>query len=113
MLRSECKDAPRPCPYVSCRHHLYLDVNPMNGNIKVNFPTLEVTDLLETCSLDVADRQGAMLEEVGDYLNLTRERVRQLEDKASRRLRRVLEKSGVHHAQELLLDNGPVGREAE
>ena len=26
--RSECRDAKRPCLYVSCRYHLYLDVNP-------------------------------------------------------------------------------------
>ena len=26
-LRSQCVNMPRPCLYVSCRHHLYLDVN--------------------------------------------------------------------------------------
>jgi Sigma-70, region 4 len=34
----------------------------------------------ETCSLDVADRGGETLEAVGAYLNITRERVRQLEN---------------------------------
>lgn len=77
--RGECVGAPRPCPWVSCRHHLYLDVNPETGSLKLNFPHLEVWDLRETCSLDVADRGGATLEEVGDILNLTRERVRQVE----------------------------------
>src|SRR5690606_3867534 len=23
--RAECVDGPRPCPFVSCRHHLYVD----------------------------------------------------------------------------------------
>ena len=33
-----------PCPFVSCRHHLYLDINPESGAIKVNFPGLERVD---------------------------------------------------------------------
>jgi DNA-directed RNA polymerase sigma subunit (sigma70/sigma32) len=70
---------PRPCPFISCAHHLYLDVNPESGAIKLNFPHLEVWEMAETCSLDVADRGGITLEEVGAILNLTRERIRQVE----------------------------------
>ena len=77
--RSQCVDGPRPCPYVSCKHHLYLDVNPETGSIKLNFPDLEVWEMAETCALDVADRGGITLEEVGEILNLTRERIRQVE----------------------------------
>ena len=77
--RADCKDMPRPCPFVSCKHHLYLDVNPETGSIKLNFPDLEVWEMRETCSLDVADRGGITLEEVGEILNLTRERIRQVE----------------------------------
>ena len=33
----------------------------------------------ETCALDIADRGGVTLEEVGEILNLTRERIRQVE----------------------------------
>jgi len=77
--RGECKEDVRPCPYVSCKHHLYLDVNPETGSIKLNFPDLEVWEMAETCSLDVADRGGITLEEVGEILNLTRERIRQVE----------------------------------
>jgi hypothetical protein len=77
--RSECRTTERPCPFVSCKYHLYLDVNPHTGSIKLNFPDLEVWELSETCSLDVADRGGITLEEVGELLNLTRERIRQVE----------------------------------
>jgi hypothetical protein len=77
--REECRSMPRPCPWVSCSHHLYLDVNPESGAIKLNFPHLEVWEMAETCSLDVADRGGITLEEVGAILNLTRERIRQVE----------------------------------
>ena len=77
--RGTCKEEMRPCPYVSCKHHLYLDVNPDTGSIKLNFPDLEVWEMAETCSLDVADKGGITLEEVGAILNLTRERIRQVE----------------------------------
>ena len=78
--RHECMtQMHRPCPFVSCSHHLYLDVNPETGAIKLNFPHLEVWEMAETCSLDVADRGGITLEEVGAILNLTRERIRQVE----------------------------------
>ena len=33
----------------------------------------------ETCALDIADRGGITLEEVGEIMNLTRERIRQVE----------------------------------
>lgn len=79
--RAECADAPRPCPFVSCAHHLYLDVSEKTGSIKFNFPDLEPWDLTETCALDIADRGGATLEEVGEITNLTRERIRQIEVK--------------------------------
>ena len=77
--RSDCKTGPRPCPFVSCKYHLYLDVHPETGSIKINFPDLEVWEMAETCALDVADRGGTTLEEVGEILNLTRERIRQVE----------------------------------
>ena len=77
--RAECKDIERPCPFVSCKYHLYLDIHPVRGSIKVNFPDRDVWELTESCALDIADRGGITLEEVGVIMNLTRERVRQLE----------------------------------
>ncbi|MCA9674868.1 MAG: hypothetical protein H6709_23035 [Kofleriaceae bacterium] len=77
--RAECRGEPGPCPWVACKHHLYLDVNPETGSIKINFPDLEPWDLHETCALDVAERGGITLEEVGEIMNLTRERIRQVE----------------------------------
>jgi hypothetical protein len=77
--RAECVDMERPCPFVSCKYHLYVDVHPIRGSIKVNFTDLEVWEMTETCALDIADRGGITLEEVGEIMNLTRERVRQVE----------------------------------
>jgi len=89
QTRGACKEDVRPCPYVSCKHHLYLDVNPDTGSIKLNFPDLEVWEMAETCSLDVADRGGITLEEVGEILNLTRERIRQVEVRGLLKLKMV------------------------
>ena len=88
-MREHCSQMARPCPFVSCSHHLYLDVNPETGAIKLNFPHLEVWEMAETCSLDVADRGGITLEEVGEILNLTRERIRQVEVRGLVKLKMV------------------------
>lgn len=85
--RMECGEEARPCPWVSCKHHLYLDVNPETGSIKINFPDLEPWDMVETCSLDIAERGGITLEEVGEIMNLTRERIRQVEVRGLLKLR--------------------------
>jgi hypothetical protein len=89
--RGDClpggRNEERPCPFVSCRHHLYLEVSPETGSIKFNFP-VGLEEIPETCSFDVADRGGITLEELGVILDRTRERARQVEVIALRRLRR-------------------------
>jgi hypothetical protein len=85
--RGDCEGSERPCPFVSCRYHLYLDVDPISGAVKLNFPEREPDELAETCALDVADRGGVTLEQTADYVNLTRERIRQLEVAALKRAR--------------------------
>jgi len=85
--RGDCVGGPRPCPFVSCSHHLYLDVNEDTGAIKLNHPGKEPWELAETCSLDVADRGGSTLEEIAAFLGLTRERIRQIEERALRGIR--------------------------
>ena len=85
--RADCEGGPRPCPYVSCKYNLYVDVNPKTGSVKMNFPDKELWEVADTCALDVADRSGITLEEVGAIMNLTRERVRQLETRGLTKLR--------------------------
>ena len=89
--RGECADMERPCPFVSCKYHLYIDVHPVRGSIKVNFPDLEVWEMTDTCALDIADRGGITLEEVGEIMNLTRERVRQVETQGLSKLESLSE----------------------
>jgi hypothetical protein len=104
--RAECAEGPRPCPFVSCKYHLYIDVSPRTGAIKLNFPDLEVWDLGESCSLDVADRGGTTLEDVGAIMNLTRERIRQVEVKALAKLEALRDMMALRD----YVDEGPIGR---
>lgn len=104
--RAECGDAPRPCPFVSCKHHLYLDVSARTGAIKLNFPDLEVWEMSETCALDVADRGGTTLEEVGAIMNLTRERIRQVEVKGLAKLAALRDMMALRD----YVDGGPMGK---
>ena len=85
--RAECREQARPCPWVACKHHLYLDINPETGSIKLNFPDLEPWELEHTCALDVAEAGAKTLEEIGEITNLTRERVRQVEVRGLLRLK--------------------------
>jgi hypothetical protein len=103
--RADCEAAERPCPFVSCKHHLYLDVRPTNGSLKLNFPDLEVGEMADSCVLDVAARGGANLEEVGALLNLTRARIQQIEAGA---LAKVL----AHRSPSLrdFANEGPFGK---
>lgn len=80
--RADCANVPRPCPFVSCKWHLYLDVQP-NGSIRLNFPDLEPHQLPPdaSCAVDVGEQGQATLERVAEILNLTRERVRQIEER--------------------------------
>ena len=97
QTRGDCLTAERPCPWASCRHHLYLDVTDA-GSLKINYPDLEVWEIPHTCSLDVAEKgsppgagvgDGSRLEDVAQTLNLTRERVRQIEASALYKLAKV------------------------
>lgn len=69
--RADCAGAARPCPWTRCRYHMGRD-GPSNA-----------------CVLDLADRGDMTLEEIGDVLGVTRERVRQIEGKALDRCERA------------------------
>lgn len=91
--RLDCKTVQRPCPFVGCRYNLFLDVSQDGLAIKFNYPDIEPGDMDPgfSCALDVANRGGLTLEEVGDILNLTRERIRQIEAVALNHLADVSE----------------------
>lgn len=85
-----------PCPFVSCKYHLAIDVSRRPDavsfvgrppSIVENFPGFDVDQMPATCTLDVADEGGSTLDRVGEVLNLTRERVRQIEFEAMRKIK--------------------------
>lgn len=94
--RAGCLSMPRPCPFVSCRYHLALDVMRRTNatpsrtpSITLNLPedpALWPADV-HTCALDVADEGGLTLDAVAAHLGgLSRERVRQIETQALTKL---------------------------
>lgn len=74
--RGECINGPRPCPYV-CRFSLLYEVTD-RGGLKILHPDPDYDG--PSCALDVADAGARTLEEVSVLLNVSRERVRQLEE---------------------------------
>lgn len=99
--RGDCVDGPRPCPWVGCRHHLYLEVS-RHGSIQLLHPDLEPGELEDSCALDVAERQGIACEDAAAALGLTRERARQIEGEA---LEQVQEQHGAA-LRRVYLDEG-------
>jgi len=94
--RGDCEpggsNAARPCPWVSCRYHLYFDLrrNGRPGRPRAaRVPELE--ELEETCALDLAAHGGMSHEEVGEALYLSGTRIEQVEKRALRRLPILLE----------------------
>jgi hypothetical protein len=91
--------ASNPCVHLRCRHNLLLDLSEDTGSYKITWPHLasghygdEYEQLPQhTCALRVADEGGMTLDEIGLMMNLTRERVRQIETKALLRLRDLSE----------------------
>jgi hypothetical protein len=83
-----------------------VDVSPRTGAIKLNFPDLEVWEMGDSCALDVADRGGTTLEDVGAIMNLTRERIRQVEVKALAKLEALRDMMALRD----FVDEGPVGK---
>jgi hypothetical protein len=98
QTRADCLEGARPCPFVSCKHHLYLDVSARTGAIKVNFPDLDVWEM--------SDRGGTTLEEVGAIMNLTRERIRQVEVKGLAKLAALRDMMALRD----YVDEGPMGK---
>ena len=81
-----------PCPFVSCREHLGAAVTETGG---LWVAREDVIDAPATCALAVAEDGGHTLDDVGETLNLTRERVRQIEADGLRRMLAGLRALGV------------------
>lgn len=84
--RSECRDGERPCPWVSCRYHLAIEVDERSGRVTER-PALH-DPTAPSCAIDVADSGEQTLERIGELLGVTRERVRQIETSGMTRMQK-------------------------
>lgn len=104
----DCVGRPRPCPWFSCRHNLLFEVGTDGalsfGDTRQSIKNSGARDqarrwrtaeaaalrkwsqMKDTCALDVAARGWLNNEEIGELLGLTRERVRQMQADALRRV---------------------------
>ncbi len=92
-IRQDCINGPRPCPWIMCRWHTIWMINDSSkpiilGGQKPRHPIMKLSDddillmianMKCTCLMDVMDQAGLILEDIGDILGMTRERVRQIQ----------------------------------
>lgn len=78
---------PRPCPFVGCRYHLFLDVNAWGG---VSFPygedVIALQGMADTCALDRADRGRTRMNKISAIFRMTGARARMLVQSALAKL---------------------------
>lgn len=84
--RADCVGRPRPCPWVSCRYNLYLDVRE-DGVLKLNFPDKEPDEMTASCALDLAEDGPRTLDGIAAIMGMSKERARQLEAKGFEKMR--------------------------
>jgi Sigma-70, region 4 len=89
QTREECHQTVRPCPFVSCRFNLYLDVRE-DGVLRLNFPDKEPDEVTASCSLDLANDGPRTLEQVAALMGMSKERARQIESAALAKLKAAL-----------------------
>jgi hypothetical protein len=77
----------RPCLFITCHHHLYTDVNPKTGSLKLNFPDRSPEELEYSCALDLADEGPQTLQATAQVLNMGKDRTRQIESIAVEKLK--------------------------
>lgn len=83
---------PAACAWISCRHHLKYEVDPVSGTLRDNWPGVDWDEMRETCSLRVAETvadtgQHMEFDEVGLMVNLTDEWVRRIAGEGMRKMR--------------------------
>ena len=84
--RGDCIDGPRPCPHHRCRHNLVADTLK-DGTVRFHWSPAD-EPWRASCALDEASNGPMVAEAVADAMGISRERVRQLEESALRRLKR-------------------------
>jgi len=83
ITRGACRKLPGPCPHAVCRFNLTAERRDSRGAkpAEAHLPVIR-----EACALEAAEQGGMTLEEIAMRLSLTRERVRQIELGALKKL---------------------------
>lgn len=94
--RSQCEGGVRPCPWVSCRHHLAVDLlrDGRVVQIRPHWPGGELAaDMYGdpeaqpwSCVLDLIERHDLPMSTIEYQLDISRERIKQLETQAMAKL---------------------------
>src|SRR5262249_1733293 len=106
--RGDCAGVPRPCPFVTCKYSTYnlrAAARAIANGAEPPDPTER--DPRFSCTLDIADEGEATLEDVGRALGESRERVRQIEASARRKLAHP---SRARHLEVFRLDGPEITR---
>lgn len=81
--RSECREGPRPCPWLQCRYHLWMEERYGSVRLRVG---------AESCALDIAERGDEVtFTELGELLGVSQSRAHQICADALTKLRVALE----------------------
>jgi hypothetical protein len=83
ITRGACRKLQGPCPHAVCRFNLTSERRDNRG---AKPAALHLPVVHESCALEAAEQGGMTLEEIAMRLSLTRERVRQIELGALRKL---------------------------
>ena len=94
--RADCEAGIRPCPWVGCRHHLFLNPDA-KGNLHFPFGQDEdaLLSMAETCSLDVAARGAQPLESLARMYGQSRQNLDQIVGRALGKLREAASHVGT------------------
>lgn len=90
--RGECDGVPRPCPFVGCRHHLWI----WDAGEQLDHQPVDPGDLEHSCALDIADEVAAKdrvvnLHDLGVLMRKRKETVLAVNREATQNLRNALE----------------------
>lgn len=73
QARADCRGGPRPCPFVSCKFHLFLLVDPKKSTVSHRVEAADIWEMPFTCALDIAEMGGGEFRRVSRVLNLSEE----------------------------------------
>lgn len=108
--RADCEGVPRPCPFVSCRWNLYLDVDE-GGRIVIPDAETPLEERRYSCALDVIEDNpdGVELTELAGITGFTREQLARIEEHGRVRIG-ADERLAEAHEQECTEDTRRVRR---